>query len=464
MKRTLCVIMCCVIVAALSISVFAADLPDNDVIGGITLRSVNLRYYDIYTDDSNSITISLNKYYPFGEVTQIGFQVAGDALDSSYPDRLFIFLNFDIILNDLATIYIPFDSNRNWEDYNFGALSDYRLESQDITVDLVPASNLFGIRLDTSSGESTSVTFEEISQSDEPFIDVTSVDFLCFRDVPKGTYNISIMTPENEDGSIYTNSIFYVAPFVTIPTFYDDVESGYISVKDAIESVLDNVDTVLNSNASNEEKQLAAQVALLDLERIRQISNNIINVGGASLMVEAHDLILHTYASLWTMVNEEALEFLPLVPSMLFTELYPLFTEAMLLASSIEESMFLESIYNTLVLLNDSLYKSTYDKLMDEKYDDPAANEDVNKLLDLEEMYQVEEDLLNQFSIAKFKESIDYTDWLSSLRSDYLEYKSIYNWFFDITKSGSIANFLIMPFFLVITSILLGTAMGVKKS
>lgn len=448
-KRILCVFMCCFVIAALSLSVFAADLPDNDVIGGVNLKSMAFRYYDAFTEDYTSTIISLNRYFPFGEVTMIGVQYAADALDSSYPDKIYVSLVFDIILNDEATIYLPVDASRTWESYNFGSLNSYRSSYGDITVNLAPKSLLYGARLVTSSGSSTVLQFEDAVSSDEPFVDVDEVKFLCFRNVPKGSYTVSIQTPDNESGVIYNQTRFYVAPFVSIPTVYDDVANGFVSPVDAIDSINANLDSILDSNVSIAEKQLAVSVATHDIQRI-------------------WDSSFQPFINMASTVNLEAIK----TEYFNATSLYYLdYFHAYALASitnidipstlNAEQTAALSSFLDFCVTTLNSYYEVKKSNLEGEVITDSDLYVDDEKLTDLDDKYSIEEELLNKFDPDQFNESINYTDWFSTLRSDYLVLKSIYNWFFDITQSFSLANFLIIPFFLVITSILLGTSMSV---
>lgn len=450
-KRTLCVIMCCFVIAALSLSVSAnSSLPDNDSAGVITLNQIVVRYHNNFTDETSTYTVDVNDAYPFGSLSLLSTTVTNTDFNSGIYSVRTAF-NFSVVVNqDNTTVYYPVvaNSDNDYSLYNFGSLSSYRYQSGDVSFS-VPFNPInYNINISVSD-DSYDVSYSKgVTTGNDT---VKDIKFLCFRGVPRGSYTVS--TVNAPDSLLPLNVTFYcVAPFISVPTFFDDVASGFVAPEDALTDTFVNVDAVLNSNLSLEEKMLAVQVALLDIERIEQASAEFVNDTIFSNALNEGVSIVEVIYS----IND--LDYLDQsFPNllMLLTDNY-LSIDQLSLESSIFAMQGLETVRNFVL----SQYEARREQLINNVItdDDLEANDD--KLEHLVDIYDQEKQALDAYNDLDLGELVDINQWNLDV-GDFVSYRQIFDQFFKgYSDQGSpvVAMCVSFPFTLLIVSLILGTS------
>lgn len=326
-------------------------------------------------------------------------------------------LDWTLTLNKSATIYIPYylgNSSSIIEDVSFGSLSQYRNSSKDFTIN-APFDYQYGYSARFVNTDDSFEVVPNYTVSTAPLS--RDITFYCFENVPSGRYNLTITTYDdlNSDTSHITFN-FYMAPFVTIPTIYEDFENGNVSFTNAMNDIQNTLNSVINSNATDIQKLVALGVAQNDIERIKQISDVKYN-GVVNDFISDSDSIIDSYNNGSIDVNTA------------ISDIQMTYFDALSQSVTPEQGLYINTA-NQIKLAELQLnWQSNYKEELDSVITDEDLEVNSEKLSHLDELHNQEMEVLSNFELAEFESKLEFSLWTDTLPSDYSNYKSIFEYF-----------------------------------
>lgn len=433
MKRALCVIMCCVVVAALSLSV-SAD-PGNIYDGTYVIDEIEF-------NDTSSLV-----QFPFDPISldfgsNYKFNVDFRGYDSSLG-YFAPFLNgeFTITLDFPSTVFIACSSNYVitqpvlWD--------DYRDPDRDFSISYsnsrIPLYNIEFNFYDYDVGnDPISIDYSTSSFSG-------SITYNCFDDIPAGTYTIgygftTAALPIADMSGIICG--IYISSF-SINDPVGSFQDGLIDFDTAIGAIQDNLQDILdNPNATTDEKILAVNLADYDLDRIVIYSDLHYNTIVSDFSQDADQIIGEFVSGIKDIRSS-------------IDDLQMVYFDALSQAVTPEQGTYLNTSYNAHLAELQLQWDIAYKQELDDVITDEDLQENDDKLSHLDQLYAEEAEVLSHFDLAEYDSYLEFSNWMTHL-NDYSSYRSIFEYLFEDDYSW-VAQFLIVPFSLVLVSVLLAT-------
>lgn len=418
MKRHIAIpLLCVVLVAALSIPVFATPedsptfpYPENDVAGSAVVRFFpSVASAPVDPNITSSVTLS------FGELWYAYFN------SSSYFDDYTIFtdLSFNISITVAGSIYIAVPDYSD-KIFNYPSLQNYYDSTSDYYVGFGDIN--MTSYTPTSSGFSTGQTTASLN-----------VKFLHFKDVPVGSYNISCESMWDKTG-VYCFGV-YVSQGDAYGSVVDQFVNGSISYTDAVDLLFEFQES-LNPVDDHE-----AMVQALELQ------NNLTKLNNAAstvASVKANDLdnrmgsVIDSFAS-GDVTMKYAMDTMQ-------TD----FSDALSGAQTVDEAQAVIAVYKANLK---QLELQSQFQLM-EGFDAIISDDEMQKT---DDYYAAEEELVESFDVAEFDAMLQLEAWYLQLPvGESAQYKR----FFDYLLNDSpLRLFVIIPLTMGLVTILLGTRM-----
>lgn len=455
MKRHIAIpLLCVVLVAALSIPVYAAEssstfpYPENNITGQGAVT---------FTAKSSSFPseITGSQWLEFGDMW-IGFfgdPVGPGSYDSDY--QVVSQLRFNLSVNVVGSFYIAVPASVVTDD-DYGDLSSYRDVSLDYTVDFGESwpGTLYVPNFNSSSFDiSSSVGF-------------VNVLFVGFKDVPIGNYTI---TSDLFDSSyatpcfgVYASGYGSGGSGGSGGTDTDDSGTGGGSGStgnSGYEGFNNIVDKFQNGNITYTEA-LDLLGDRYDFIHTTDIYQNLLYVNEYQMSVSklnglvsssAADKSAELDAQMSSTVNQFADGSIDLKGAM--DSLSGDFTSALSGAQTVEEAQAVTAVYQVKLL---QLESQNQVKFM-EGFDAVISDEEIQNAKDY---YAAEDELVNAFDVAEFDSMLQFEAWYLQLPSDEAaQYKSLFDY---LLNDSPIRLFVIIPLTMGLVTILLGTRMRIK--
>lgn len=410
--------------------------PDNSVDGNLIIENF------IYGPFEESLDISV----PFGTVHYIFLDWIGD-----YPptDDRYITGSFTLTTQEYFDIYIAVNADNS--DYTVSTpFADYLSKSDSFSDDFRPSSGTNLVW--DSDDDSLSITPMTGSFTKE------YITFISYKSVPAGSYNVdwrAVFTESNPYDSEFYIGVFAVPGVLDEPTpdwSNDPVggfENGYYSFEEALNQLTENMDNLINSTTIPEVKMFYVLYTSYQLELLEKKSDIIYN-STVSNFNDNGETIVNNYES-----SDDV------DPSQYIDDLSALFTDALTQATSPEQGTFLSSVFQNLLAKLQLAFDVAYKEELDNTITDEQLQVDDEKEAHILSKYFEEEELRDKFDQAKFDALSDWNTWLDDI-GDYTVYRSIFNFLFD--DAGRLSSFVVIPFSILIVSILLGTATTISRS
>lgn len=271
------------------------------------------------------------------------------------------------------------------------------------------------------------------------------ITYLCFRNVPNGTYSISDASAGIIIGDHRASLIVagvYIDYFSSPSSVVDDYLSGSLSFPDAVSDLSDSITDNFNNAQSIDEKSFVLLQGQYELDRLIQASNN-------KSISDINSSVVPSFQSTVSDFNSGSLSL-----SDALSSLNSGYESALASAETPEQGILVNTSYQIfLKKLEIESRQKAFSKL------DSAVSDD--QLSEAEEYYQSEEELIDMFQIAEFESALDFNLWFNTLPpSETIEYKK----FFDfLLNDSSIRMFLVVPISLILVRILLGTRLVLSR-
>lgn len=229
----------------------------------------------------------------------------------------------------------------------------------------------------------------------------------------------------------------------------EDYINGLISFDEAVDEIFDDMNFVLSDpNSTDLEKQLSVFLAQLDLDKLRIDSDEKYSPVVDSFFAKSNRYIhdLSTGARQLSQIAD------------LILNLNMDFADALTSATSPEQGILINSQYSTVLQqmknVFDVQYKAELDNVL--SYSDMADKQESYARLD--ELFELESSVITLFEESDIDSYLTFSSWILQFEDDPTVYRSIFEFLFSDPRSNVIQPYLIIPFSLVLVSVILGTS------
>lgn len=410
--------------------------PSNTIEGNLTINSFSY----------GTISHPLDIVVPYGTTFFIDFTWL--SLDAPVYDRVFNgTVNFTT--NDYFKIFLAVNPNNS--DYHVDtSFDDYRSINDDFTDEDRPSD---GITV-TYDEDTDDFRYSSITSS---FVKLETI-YMCYDKVPAGTYSadwIYFHTESNATSSQFIIGVYGVpttAPGEDPDYTKDPVggfENGYYDFSQALDQLISNMESVVNGASTTEYKNFYVNYTSAQIEILEHLSDIKYNSTVSDFNDNA-ETIVNNYES-----SDEV------DPTPYIDELSALFTDVLTQATTAEQGSFISSVFQNVLAKLQLAFDVAYKEELDGTISDEQLETDKGKLDWIDSWFTQEEDLRDKFSQAEFTALSDWRTWMDEL-GDYTVYREIFNFLFD--DAGKVSAFVVLPFSILIVSILLGTATTISRS
>lgn len=443
MKRHIAIpLLCVVLVAALSIPVFSADIfPDNNYSGSgfVTCSAEGLVVIDYFQE------------LAFGSMFLAKF------IDSTYVDYMSEYqvtsnYSFNLNVNVPGSFYVAVPTGAYT---NFGPIEQYRDESLDYFIDFKewpitlydpdPANNTFV----TSQGS----------------VDL-NITFIGYSDVPAGSYKLitSMMsnneypvvfgvyasgygsggsgggtdpdTPGGSGGSGVTGNSGYDG----FNNIVDKFQNGNITYTDALDQLGDRYDFIHTTDIYQN---------LLYVNEYQMSVNKLNGMVSSSAASKSNSLDTQMQGT----IDQFAHGSIDLKGAM--DSLSGDFSTALSGAQTVEEAQAVTAVYQA----NLRQLETRNQMKMMQAFDDAMSDEEFQQIQDY---YAAEGELINAFDVADFDAQLQFDNWFLLLsQKEAFDYKRFFDY---LLNDSEIRHFIIIPLTMGLVSIIMGTRMRVRPS
>lgn len=423
-------------IAVFLLPVVALTLPENNVDGSYSI--------DVSVTFSNSVSGAGPYSIPlttlnYGQYFLENMKFRKTDSSANIGTDIVQDLSFSINVSAHNTMYIMVPTGSiNGNNLSYSSLSPYYSStgSYSVSESISTPNTTYFLTSDYSSISSRVV--------DATVSDTWGLTFLCFRDVPAGTYSLTDDRIFTSTVSGFTYAYAYAALGVFIQTEYNPstVVDDYIDGKIPFDDALTDLNTAFQAGLQNANSDLDRlfEVTRADYELDRLVNNsNNKNVQTVQQnVIPAFDNQLDSYVS-GSLTLEQTI-----------SNLHDDYTAALNAAETPEQGTFINTTYSiTLEKLELEARQKAYERL------DSAITDE--QITEADEYYQSEEELINMFEVAEFESALDFQIWLDALPlTEATEYKKFFDY---ILNDSSIRMFLVIPISLVLVRVLLGTAL-----
>lgn len=433
MKRHIAIpLLCVVLVAALSIPVFAAPedsptfpYPPNDLSGSSIIN---------FTAVSAAITNVCvgSESLSFGKMWTGKFASISNTNDDYY-DNYGVDVDLSFTLNILVggSLYIAFPDSYS-SAIGFDALSSYRDPTNDYYVDFGDSwpLNLYTPNPSTKSFVKSSTTGS------------LKVYFVCFSNVPAGTYVVSVSGTSNVDVNLCFG--VYASQRGVYQNIINRVTSGSTSYTDAIDQIMDVYESTkigdFGALADVHERMINAVELTNTLEQLNMAMSTAAAQNASALS-----------SKMGSTVDKFANGEINLSNAM--SSLSSDFSSALSGAQTVDEAQAVTAVYQA----NLKKLEVRNEIQMMQVFDDAMTDEEFQQIQDY---YAAESDLVESFDVAEFDAMLQFEAWYLQLPVDE---SAQYKKFFDyILNDSPIRLFVIIPLTMGLVTILLGTRMRIK--
>lgn len=425
MKRHIAIpLLCVVLVAALSFPVYADTFPYpkndlsgtsiinysavNAVISDPCVGSESLSFGKMWTGKFASSSNTNNyDYVNYGVDVNLSFTLqvlVGGSLYIAFPDA------------DLTGIY-------------FESLSSYRDPDNDYYVDF---------------GDSFSLNLYTPNPSTRSFVKSTTtgslnVYFVCFNNVPAGTYEVSASSMSNDSDNLCFG--VYASQGDVYQNIVHSVTIGSTSYTDAIDQIMD-----VYESTKEDEFGALVDVHQRTINAI-ELTNTLEQLNMSMSSVAAQNASALS-SKMGSTVDQFANGDIDLSNAM--NSLSSDFTSALSGAQTVDEAQAVTAVYQA----NLKKLEVRNEIKMMQAFDDAMTDEEFQQI---QNYYAAESELVESFDVAEFDSMLQLEAWYLQLPVDEsAEYKK----FFDYLLNDSpLRLFVIIPLTMGLVTILLGTRM-----
>ena len=423
MKRHIAIpLLCVVLVAALSIPVFAVlDLP-------------NFPYPENNVSGTGLVRITSNEYPSCVYSESIPF---GSLFLGSFVDPTNEIANFNCNLSFSLTVYvesylfIAIPYHYIAAGYDFGELSQYRYSEHDYSVNF---GNNYPVSIFTMDSSHTAFT-----RSDGRCF--TKVNFLCFADVPPGVYSVNI----HAFGSQELGPVGF-GVYATKGNMYNfiigEAVSGSVSYVDAIDQIMDVYESTQSPDIDVHQRTINAIELTNTLERLNMSMSSVAAQNASALS-----------SKMGSTVDQFANGEINLSNAM--SSLSSDFSSALSGAQTVDEAQAVTAVYQA----NLKKLEVRNEIQMMQVFDDAMTDEEFQQIQDY---YAAEEELVNAFDVAEFESQLQLDNWFLLLnQTEAFNYKRFFDY---LLNDSDIRYFIIIPLTMGLVSIIMGTTMRVRPS
>lgn len=359
----------------------------------------------------------------------------------------------DLAVGNVREIsYVIDQSNRNTI---YIAVRTASLNAGDI--DYSGLSSYYRPQLNLTSNNTYRVYQENWFFTPDPYIFQTTtyfdisynITYMCFQNVPKGTYTISdsnypITNLDSLSGSQYKAYFLagiYIDYFQDASSVVSDFESGDISYSDAISAIRDITDELISQATSTDEKIFITLQALYEIDYITNIQNNSSTSQIVDTFIPNLDNIIDGYISGSSSLDDT------------MQSLSSAYTEALSAAITPEQGILVNTTYQ----IKMQQFELEARRQAAAKVDSAISDD---QLSEADEYYDSEEELISKFQVSEFESALDFELWFNTLPpAESTEYKKFFDY---ILNDSSIRMFLIIPISLVLVRIIFGTVLHLR--
>lgn len=435
MKRHIAIpLLCVVLVAALSIPVFAAPedsstfpYPKNDLSGTCI---INFSAVNAVLSNPCVGFESLS----FGEMWSGKFASVSNTIDDAYLNYgVDVNLSFSLQVLVGGSLYIAFPDG-DLTGINFDSLSSYRDPDNDYYVDfgLFWSMNLYTPDPSTKSFVKSS------------YIDTLKVYFVCFNNVPAGTYQVSTSSMSNQTEKFCFG--VYASQCNVYQNIITSVTTGSTSYTEAIDQIMD----VYESTKVDEFGALV-DVHQRTINAI-ELTNTLEQLNMSMSSVAAQNASALS-SKMGSTVDQFANGEINLSNAM--SSLSSDFSSALSGAQTVDEAQAVTAVYKA----NLKNLEVRNEIQMMQVFDDAMTDEEFQQIQDY---YAAESELVNAFDVADFEAQLQFDNWFLLLpQKEAFDYKRFFDY---LLNDSEIRYFIIIPLTMGLVSIIMGTRMRVRPS
>lgn len=425
----LCIILC---IAVFSFPVFG--VPTNDYTGSYPL-TVSAKFS--YASTSNMVgphTIVLGSFnYGEQSIIQAFFRQAYSGGYGVYADK--ITASYNLTLPTSKRVYFCARTGAiSANALDFSSLAPYYNPSESFSVTEYYNTPKIDYNVDINNGY-TIMSTSTVSTSNISW----GLTYLCFDNVPSGTYVISDSSSINQTPQkAYINLCPGV--FVSSGTSFSDIVNSYINGESSFPDTLSNLSSAVSNSISNSstyaEKQFHVSLGQFELDRLVQASNDKSLSNITETMQPSLNNTIDNFVS-GSSTLESALG-----------SLASTFDTQLGLAETPEQAQTVAITYQVALkkLELQAQIKAA------QNLDDAISDDEMSEFQDY---YESESTLIESFEIEQFKSQIALDTWMLQLPSDEAaEYKRFFDY---ILNESEFRFFIIVPMCCGLIALVLGT-------
>lgn len=425
----LCIIFC---IAVFSFPVFCA--PSNDYSGSYPLTVSAKFSYASTSDMVGPHTIFLGSFnYGEQSIIQAFFRQAYSGGYGVYADK--ISASYNLTLPTSKRVYFCARTGAiSANSLDYSSLSPYFNSSESFSVTEYFDTPKIDYNVDINNGytvmSTTTVSTSNISWG---------LTYLCFDNVPAGTYVISDSSSINQTTQkAYINLCPGV--FITTGTSVTDVVNSYINGESSFSDTLSNLSITLSNSISNStsdaEKQFQVSLGQFEMDRLVHASNdkNLSQVQNS--LVPSLNISVNSFASGSSSLQES------------LSSLNSSFGSSLNSSETPEQALLVTTQYQIALkrLELQAQIKAA------QNLDDAISDDEMDEFQDY---YEAESTLIESFEIEQFKSQIALDTWMLQLPSDEAaEYKRFFDY---ILNESQFRFFVIVPMSCGLIALVLGT-------
>lgn len=450
-----------ILALSLSLFVYAADMPENDIVGNCTIS--------LFTWDD--VIVYPNVSIPYGSFNVLYFSL-------NLPGYIYtsLYVDFSFTLNEYADVYLPygflFANDVSAVTPGLGTISCYKDGSKyDITpttLDSVPYTGNYNQIPASFSYDETSDTYSASFGELEDFgVGSFYISFNKYT-LPSGNYSFHL----HPDFGSYLEAYLPIGIYIDNPSVTGgggesesgsgsesegetsspasdpiiDYENGDISFSDAASQIRDQMNEVLNDeDATDYEKQIAIGVADNKLEQLQDISDEKFAIIVDEFDSKSGEIVDYLVSSGSTTVA-------PYIQ-----DLNSSYADALTQATSPEQGILINTQYSVKLAQIQAIFHANVKKELDDVVSDQEMDEKESTYDRMDELLEVESEAISIFEEADYNSKLEFSNWIAQFDGDVTVYRSLFEFFFEDDKTWRIQPFLIIPFSLVLVGVLLAT-------
>lgn len=258
-----------------------------------------------------------------------------------------------------------------------------------------------------------------------------------YNDVPAASYTVIRRCDNLSASAINYDFAYGVYIYTDDPSTFDDYINGDISFEDAIDKINKETNVNVDNAPDLTGKLVALAIGEKQIQEIVQASDNKSLNDIKDVLTPVLDDIIEYYEN-GTIDLDAALE-----------DSYTSYTNSLDSAETPEQGILVNTTYNNHLKNLELRANIRIRNLLLS-----IITDDELKMAD--DYYETEDTLIKKFDLEEFKSKLDFEQWFLSLPSDE---RMNYRRFFEyILNESPIRNFIIIPMYLGLISILLGTS------